>query len=193
MTSQEPHDAQSSAPSAVAFGWSPHPKYRYVGTFESLRCNVHDSHTGPRFAHAAFCGISQIEPQKNKPTDRNVPWECIRFFPHIHAIRQELLSLANDKPQQTAHGQSLRLSTEHHSLPNEEEPRRRFLTVASGSAIAGLLGAYGTFAYMPGEFVYPAAGKAKGWLLSARSIICLKEKPWTLLLRPARKWSLPGK
>ncbi|HQX48477.1 MAG TPA: Rieske (2Fe-2S) protein [Planctomycetaceae bacterium] len=45
------------------------------------------------------------------------------------------------------------------------EPRRRFLTTASGSAMAaGLLGAYGTFGYMLGEFVYPASGSVRGWL-----------------------------
>lgn len=47
---------------------------------------------------------------------------------------------------------------------NGDQPRRSFLTVASGSALAGLLGAYGTFGYMLGEFVYPAEGKNKGWL-----------------------------
>ena len=47
---------------------------------------------------------------------------------------------------------------------NGDLPRRRFLTVASGSALAGLLGSYGTFACMLGEFVYPAANKSKGWL-----------------------------
>ena len=45
-----------------------------------------------------------------------------------------------------------------------QQPRRNFLTVASGSALAGLLGGYGTFAYMLGEFVYPAANKSRGWL-----------------------------
>ena len=47
---------------------------------------------------------------------------------------------------------------------NGDLPRRRFLTVASGSALAGLLGSYGTFAYMLGEFVYPAANKSRSWL-----------------------------
>jgi fluoride ion exporter CrcB/FEX len=45
-----------------------------------------------------------------------------------------------------------------------QPPRRNFLTVASGSALAGLLGGYGTFACMLGEFVYPAANKSRGWL-----------------------------
>jgi len=72
--------------------------------------------------------------------------------------------LANDKPEQHAHDQTSRLPSGSHSLPKDEHPRRRFLTVASGSALAGLLGAYGTFGYMLGEFVYPAAGRAKGWL-----------------------------
>ena len=72
--------------------------------------------------------------------------------------------MANDKPEHRAHDQTPRLSSEHRSLPNGDPPRRRFLTVASGSALAGLLGAYGTFGYMLGEFVYPAAGKSKGWL-----------------------------
>ena len=60
-------------------------------------------------------------------------------------------------------------SNESHQVAANEasigEPaRRRFLTVASGSALAGLLGAYGTFVCMLGEFVYPATGKSKGWL-----------------------------
>ena len=92
---------------------------------------------------------------------REIAYSCFRT--HTYAIRQELLSLANDKHQQTAH-ETPRLSTEHRALPNDDQPRRRFLTVASGSALAGLLGAYGTFAYMLGEFVYPAEGNAKGWL-----------------------------
>lgn len=51
------------------------------------------------------------------------------------------------------------------ALPNSEQPRRWFLTSASGVAMtAGLFGAYGTFGYMIGEFVYPAAGKVTGWL-----------------------------
>lgn len=72
--------------------------------------------------------------------------------------------MANDKPEQHAHEPTSRLSYGSQPLPKDEQPRRRFLTVASGSALAGLLGAYGTFGYMLGEFVYPAAGKAKGWL-----------------------------
>jgi len=65
--------------------------------------------------------------------------------------------MANDKREQGAEDFASQPST-------DGQPRRRFLTVASGSALAGLLGAYGTFAYMLGEFVYPAAGKSKGWL-----------------------------
>lgn len=86
------------------------------------------------------------------------------FFLHTHAFRQEFLALAYDKPEHDAHNETGRFSTADARLPTGEQPRRRFLTVASGSALAGLLGAYGTFAYMLGEFVYPAAGKAKGWL-----------------------------
>lgn len=72
--------------------------------------------------------------------------------------------MAYDKPEHDAHNETGRLSTTGHPSPTGDQPRRRFLTVASGSALAGLLGAYGTFGYMLGEFVYPAAGKAKGWL-----------------------------
>jgi cytochrome b6-f complex iron-sulfur subunit len=66
--------------------------------------------------------------------------------------------MANDKPALDDHSAAI--------LPSSgDQPRRRFLTTASGAAMtAGLLGAYGTFGYMLGEFVYPAAGKAKGWL-----------------------------
>ncbi len=47
----------------------------------------------------------------------------------------------------------------------EDQPRRRFLTSASGAAMAGgLLGAYGTLGVMLGRFVYPASGSARGWL-----------------------------
>jgi cytochrome b6-f complex iron-sulfur subunit len=46
-----------------------------------------------------------------------------------------------------------------------DQPRRGFLASASGAAmVAGLSGAYGTFGYMLGEFVYPAAGASRGWL-----------------------------
>lgn len=44
-------------------------------------------------------------------------------------------------------------------------PRREFLTSASGIAMtSGLLAGYGTFGYMLGEFVYPAAQQNRGWL-----------------------------
>ena len=72
--------------------------------------------------------------------------------------------MGNDKLEQDAHDQNPRLLSECQSLQHDDQPRRRFLTVASGSALAGLLGAYGTFGYMLGEFVYPAAGNAKSWL-----------------------------
>lgn len=72
--------------------------------------------------------------------------------------------MTNHKPEHNAHDQTPQSLSERHSLPKDEHPRRKFLTVASGSALAGLLGAYGTFAYMLGEFVYPAADKSKGWL-----------------------------
>ena len=54
--------------------------------------------------------------------------------------------MANDQPEQDACDQTHRLLSERLSLPNDEQPRRRFPTVASGSALAGLLGAYGTLA-----------------------------------------------
>ena len=65
--------------------------------------------------------------------------------------------MANEQPKQIAVGFTSQTSA-------AGQPRRSFLTVASGSALAGLLGAYGTFGYMLGEFVYPAAGKSRGWL-----------------------------
>ncbi len=65
--------------------------------------------------------------------------------------------MANENPEQITEGFTSQPST-------EGQPRRSFLTVAGGSALAGLLWAYGTFGYMLGEFVYPAAGKSKGWL-----------------------------
>ncbi len=66
--------------------------------------------------------------------------------------------MAGNQPRHDAGGESPRLSS-------DDQPRRKFLTTASGSAMAaGLLGAYGTFGYMLGEFVYPAAGKVRGWL-----------------------------
>ena len=65
--------------------------------------------------------------------------------------------MANENPEQITEGFTSQPST-------EGQPRRSFLTVAGGSALAGLLWAYGTFGYMLGEFVYPAARKSKGWL-----------------------------
>lgn len=93
-----------------------------------------------------------------------MPWERIRFFSYPHAFPQEFRSLANDKPELDAPSESGRLTAAGHRTPIGDQPRRRFLTVASGSALAGLLGAYGTFGYILGEFVYPAEGKTKGWL-----------------------------
>lgn len=44
-------------------------------------------------------------------------------------------------------------------------PRRKFLKTLSGSAMAGgLLGGYGMFGYILGEFVYPAGPQERGWL-----------------------------
>lgn len=48
---------------------------------------------------------------------------------------------------------------------NPEEPRRSFLTTASGIAMtAGLVAGYGTFGTMLGRFVYPTASQNRGWL-----------------------------
>lgn len=47
----------------------------------------------------------------------------------------------------------------------EGAPRRQFLSTASGIAMtAGVTGAYGTLAWMFGQFVYPSAGSSKAWL-----------------------------
>ncbi|HUQ37536.1 MAG TPA: Rieske (2Fe-2S) protein [Aestuariivirga sp.] len=47
----------------------------------------------------------------------------------------------------------------------DNPPRRNFLLSTSGIAMTGgLLAAYGTFGYMLGEFVYPAAQQSRGWL-----------------------------
>jgi cytochrome b6-f complex iron-sulfur subunit len=46
-----------------------------------------------------------------------------------------------------------------------EQPRREFLSTVSSLAMAGgLVGGYGTFAYILGQFVYPAAQQNRGWL-----------------------------
>ena len=46
-----------------------------------------------------------------------------------------------------------------------EEPRRSFLTTASGIAMtAGLAFGYGTFGTILGRFVYPTASQNRGWL-----------------------------
>lgn len=46
-----------------------------------------------------------------------------------------------------------------------DAPRRRFLTTVTGTAMAGgLLAGYGTFGYMLGKFVYPAAAEDRAWL-----------------------------
>ena len=73
--------------------------------------------------------------------------------------------MSNSKSDHKVHGESTQGSIAAASSSNDEHPRRRFLTTASGVALtAGLCGAYGTFACMLGEFVYPAANKSKGWL-----------------------------
>ena len=73
--------------------------------------------------------------------------------------------MADNKPDKTGFNQSSQRSVEGGVSQIDEQPRRRFLTTAGGVAMsAGLVGAYGTFGYMLGEFVYPAAGKATGWL-----------------------------
>ncbi len=57
------------------------------------------------------------------------------------------------------------VSSEGQPPAGDDQPRRRFLTSASGVAMAGgLLGAYGTLGVMLGRFVYPASGSARGWL-----------------------------
>lgn len=59
------------------------------------------------------------------------------------------------------------MSDDHHQVTpgDAEPPRRRFLTTASGLAMTGgLVAAYGTFGYVLGEFVYPAATHSRGWL-----------------------------
>lgn len=46
-----------------------------------------------------------------------------------------------------------------------DQPRRSFLTTASGIAMtAGLLVGYGTFGTMLGRFVYPTASRNRAWL-----------------------------
>ncbi len=55
--------------------------------------------------------------------------------------------------------------SELNSQPAPEEPRRAFLSTASGIAMtAGLLGAYGTFGTYLGRFVYPTGSQNRDWL-----------------------------
>lgn len=50
-------------------------------------------------------------------------------------------------------------------MSNDGEPRRGFLTTASGLAMSiGLALSYGTFGTMLGRFVYPASSKNRSWL-----------------------------
>jgi Rieske Fe-S protein len=55
-----------------------------------------------------------------------------------------------------------------HGRPAEagsDEPRRSFLTTASGALMtAGLALGYGTFGVMLARFVYPAASRNRGWM-----------------------------
>jgi cytochrome b6-f complex iron-sulfur subunit len=46
----------------------------------------------------------------------------------------------------------------------DEPPRRQFLTASGIAMTGGLFAGYGTFGYMLGEFVYPAAQQSRGWL-----------------------------
>jgi nitrite reductase/ring-hydroxylating ferredoxin subunit len=61
---------------------------------------------------------------------------------------------------------------EHTDLPKSEQNggagRRQFLSASSLAMTAGLAGSYGTFAFMLGRFVYPAADSGRGWLFVCR-------------------------
>ncbi len=74
-----------------------------------------------------------------------------------------------------------------------QQPRRNFLTIANGSASAGLLGGYGTFAYMLGESCTLPQTNPEAGCLSVPSIIWLKEKPWTLRLQLVQRWLSRGR
>ena len=65
--------------------------------------------------------------------------------------------MANDKQEQAAEGFA--------SQPSADgQPRRRFLTSPAVRHLPDSWGPTEHFAYMLGEFVYPAAGKSRGWL-----------------------------
>jgi nitrite reductase/ring-hydroxylating ferredoxin subunit len=48
--------------------------------------------------------------------------------------------------------------------PTSEADRRSFLGASSLAMAAGLVGSYGTFAFMLGRFVYPTIASNRGWL-----------------------------
>lgn len=55
--------------------------------------------------------------------------------------------------------------SEAHPPAPADEPRRSFLTTASGIAMtAGLVAGYGTFGVILGRFVYPVASRSRSWL-----------------------------
>lgn len=55
--------------------------------------------------------------------------------------------------------------SETEDAPSEQQPRRSFLTTASGVAMTtGLVAGYGTFGTMLGRFVYPATTQSRSWL-----------------------------
>lgn len=58
------------------------------------------------------------------------------------------------------------MNVEQHSemVSSDHPPRRQFLTASGIAMTGGLLAGYGTFGYMLGEFVYPAAQQSRGWL-----------------------------
>lgn len=58
------------------------------------------------------------------------------------------------------------MNVDQHSAMDSPDhpPRRQFLTASGVAMTGGLFAGYGTFAYMLGEFVYPAAQQSRGWL-----------------------------
>jgi len=55
-------------------------------------------------------------------------------------------------------------SSEPATSSDNDPTRRRFFTTTGAAMATGLLGAYGTFGYMLGEFVYPASESPHSWL-----------------------------
>ena len=58
------------------------------------------------------------------------------------------------------------MNVDQHSAMDSPDhpPRRQFLTASGVAMTGGLFAGYGTFAYMLGEFVYPAPQHNRGWL-----------------------------